>query len=135
MGADTLRRLRDYAVDEPSFTVPFAAWELGLSSSLVSLGVAELLKKGIVQEIEPRSGPYAAVYAYDPPTGDGVPSWQPGSKRRLFAELDDARIGELAPPRGVAVPHTHVEGASGKPGHDKRRQVRGVRVKRRRNGT
>jgi hypothetical protein len=131
VGPDTMRRIRDYAVEEPSFTIAFAAWELGLSTSAIGGAVAVLLDKGVIKEIEPRSGPYSAVYAYDPPTGDGTPVWQPGLKRRLFSELDDARIGELRPANaGAVVPHTRIRGSTGKPGEDQRRQARGVRMTR-----
>lgn len=68
LGAPLQKRIRDYAVNEPSFTIPFMAWELKISSSAATLGVAELLRKEIVQEIEPQAGPYAATYAYVKPT-------------------------------------------------------------------
>jgi len=132
IGAELLARLRDYACEEPSFTTAFAAWELGVSPSAVSLGVKELLRLDIIRQIEPRSGPYGAVYEYKP-----VPNSEP--KRRAIPELDAAisnAIGELAPRRGEAVPFTGGPvGPSGRPGYDKRRQERGHRVKRQRQGT
>lgn len=131
VSAQTFGRIRDYAIREPSFTKAFAAWELGLSVSAVGPAVDALLNAGIVIEIEPRKGPYGAVYQYDPPK-DGRPV------SRLFRELDDARIagvGVEAAQRGVVVPHTRTEGPSGKPGRDRKRQAKGVRVKRARQGT
>jgi hypothetical protein len=130
----TLRRVRDYAVEEPSFTVTFAAWDLSrtgesITSTAVKEAVKLLLAKGIVRLIED-AGRFGKVYAYAPPTGDGIPTWQPGQKRHLFAELDDARIGELAPTRGGVVAHTRIRGSTGRPGEDKRRQARGVRMTR-----
>jgi len=131
VSAATLQRVRDYVVEEPSFTIAFAAWELGLSSAAVGSCVTSLLEGGVIQQIEERNGPYAAVYTYTPP-GPQPP------KRRHFPELDDSRaagVGAEAEQRGVIVPHTRSEGPSGKPGRDKRRQANGVRVKRRRQGT
>jgi hypothetical protein len=126
----TLRRVRDYAVEEPSFTAPFAAWELGVSTSVVRAAVEKLLEGGVVIEIEPAQGPYAATYAYAPmPEVNGQPV------KRHFPELDDARIGELAPARSKVVPHTRTEGPSGRPGRDRKRQAKGVRVKRGRVGS
>jgi hypothetical protein len=58
------------------------------------------------------------------------PDLATGQKRRLFAELDDQRIGELAPARSVVVAHTRIRGSTGSPGEDKRRQARGVRMAR-----
>lgn len=128
----TLHRMRDYAIEEPSFTAAFAAWELGIHPGSAHNAVAELLKLGIIEEIEPRSGPYAAVYRYRPieeePNG-----MTPKQRRRLFGELDDARaagVGIEAQPRGVVVPHTRIEGVSHSPGRDRRRQERGVRLAR-----
>jgi hypothetical protein len=71
------------------------------------------------------------VYAYDPPKPQAAPV------RRLFSELDESRIGvgSEAPSRGNVIPHTRAEGPSGKPGRDKARSARGVRVKRARQGT
>jgi hypothetical protein len=130
----TLRRVRDYAVEEPSFTVTFAAWDLSrtgesITSTAVKEAVKLLLAKGIVRLIED-AGRFGKVYAYAPPTGDGIPTWQRGQGRRLFAELDDQRIGELAPARSVVVAHTRIRGSTGSPGEDKRRQARGVRMAR-----
>jgi hypothetical protein len=129
-----LRRVRDYAVEEPGFTVAFAAWDLSrqrphIAIETVRRAVAILLGKGVIRLVED-AGRFGKVYAYAPPTGDGIPTWQPGQKRHLFAELDDARIGELAPTRGGVVAHTRIRGSTGRPGEDKRRQARGVRMTR-----
>lgn len=121
-----LKRCRDYAVEEPSYTVAFAAWEMGISSSAWNIANAELLRLGIVREIEPRVGPYAAVYAYVPP-----PETK-GNVRRLFPELDESRQTHGAAP----VPLTgQPKGPSGRPGRDRKVQERGHRVKRQRQGT
>jgi hypothetical protein len=122
-----LERVRDYAVDQPSFTTAFAAWELEVSPSAVNLAVKQLLKLEIITEIEPRSGPYAAVYAYNA---------TPRNERRvrLFTELDasgaERVAADLAAKRGEVVPHTRAKGSSGKPGLDHKRQENGIRVKR-----
>lgn len=125
ISTDLLHRIRDYAVEEPSFTIPFAAWELKVSSNAIQIGVASLLKGGIIHEIEPRQGPYAAVYAYRPIPGEGQ------TVRRTFS--DD--IGVKPPKRGGVVAHTRREGPSGKPGLDRKRSRKGVRVRRERQGT
>lgn len=133
MGKNVLHRLRDYAIEEPSFTAAFAAWELGISRDAATKATNELLKQGIIEQIESRSGPYAAVYAYAPIPGD-VPGLTPKQRTRLFAELDDSRaagIGVEAQTRGVVVPHTRIVGSSHSPGKDARRQARGVRLARR----
>jgi hypothetical protein len=129
VSAQTYARIRDYAVQEPSFTIAFAAWELGLTAGPVGWSVRQLLTDGLVRQIEPRQGPYAAVYQYVPPTEPGL-----GIVRSRFPELD-AGIGREAPVRGVVVPHTRAAGPSGKPGYDKKRSERGVRVKRSKQGT
>lgn len=63
----TLARIRDYAVNEPSYTIDFAAWEMKVSRTTVMAANAILLEKGIVHVIEPQNGGYATVYAYNPP--------------------------------------------------------------------
>jgi hypothetical protein len=131
---ETLRRVRDYAVNEPGFTVSFAAWDLSqtgkpITPEAVRLCMPALLKQGVIEVVED-AGRAGKVYAYVPP-----PLSDATRDRRLFAELDDARIGELAPARGIVVPHTGEEGPSGKPGRDRKRQSKGVRIKRGRQGT
>jgi hypothetical protein len=66
IGEPTMRRMRDYALEEPSFTAAFMAWELGLSAGVAHAGVKRLLAAGLIEQIEPRSGPYAAVYVAVP---------------------------------------------------------------------
>jgi hypothetical protein len=127
---DTLRRVRDYAVNEPSFTVSFAAWDLSqtgesISSEAVRLCVPALVKQGVIELVED-GGNGGKVYAYKPP-----PESVRAPGRRVFAELDDARDPRPAMP----VPHTRAQGSSGKPGRDRKRQERGVRIKRGRQGT
>lgn len=131
MSARTYARIRDYVVGEPSFTIAFAAWELGLTVTPIGWAVEQLLSDGLIRQIEPRKGPFAAVYQYTPPEDAGLPI-----VRSNFPELDEARrIGSEAPVRGVVVAHTREAGPSGKPGYDKKRSQRGVRVKRVRQGT
>ena len=123
VSAATMARVRDYACDEPSFTIAFAAWELGLSVSAIGSCVEQLLKMGTVHEIEARRGPYAAVYAYRPLDGaQHVPA--------LRVVGDDEPVADLAARRNVVVPHTRARGESDTPGKTRKRQQRGVRVKR-----
>lgn len=129
MKVKILERARDYAVEQPSFTAAFMAWEMGISRVSATNATNRLLKLGIIEQIEPRSGPYAAVYAYKPIRSNGH------RPRRLFSELDDARVGELAPARGKVVPRTRPIGPSGKPGLDRKRGAAGFKVKRARQGT
>jgi len=134
-----LKRFRDYAIEEPSYTLTFAVWDLkqrGEPMSVVTVKAAneELLRLGIVKLIED-NGRMGKVYAYDPPKAQ--PLQQPRNVSRLFPELDESyRVGELRPTgTGDVVPHTRARGASGKPGRDRKRQERGIRVKRARQGT
>jgi hypothetical protein len=131
IGAATLKRIRDYAVEEPSFTVPFLIWELGVARGTADIAVRELLRLGIVKEIEPQAGIYAAVYAYDPPTVEN------GRRARLpLPDLDAGiGIGSQAPRRGDPIAHVTPIGPSGRPGRDRKVQERGVRIKRQRQGT
>jgi hypothetical protein len=126
---ETLRRVRDYAVNEPSFTAAFAAWDLSrtgepISAEAVRLCIPALCRQGVIALVED-NGTGGRVYKYRPP------EWQPkANRRRLFSELDDARVGELRPAQTGPVPHTRTEGSSGKPNRDRKRQAKGVRVKR-----
>jgi hypothetical protein len=139
IGAETMKRVRDYAVNEPSFTASFLAWDLGVSVAAAHEGVKRLLAGGIIEQIEPRSGPFAAVYRYKPITSEGEAHRVEKLRRSsLFAELDDSRlagVGAEAQPIGNVVPHTRRRGSSGKPGRDRHRQEAGVRIKRARTGT
>jgi hypothetical protein len=120
----TLKRIRDYAVEEPSYTVAFMAWELGMSPTAIASANKELLRLGIVHQIEERKGPYAAVFAYRPVPGDTH-----SPRRRVDRTSKPA-------PRAVAVPLTgKPKGHSGKPGENKRKQAKGHRVRKPRNGT
>jgi hypothetical protein len=51
-------------LSEPSFTIPFAAWELDLSDTCVRHVVADMLRAGLVEQIEERDRRYnlSAVY-------------------------------------------------------------------------
>lgn len=130
----TLQRVRDYAVAEPSFTVSFAAWDMtregeAISHHSVRFAVVELLRLRIVKLIED-NGRWGKVYAYDPPAENGR------RRRVALPDLDAGLgVGAAAPTRGTVVPHTRHEGPSGKPGRDKARSARGVKVKRARQGT
>lgn len=135
-----LKRFRDYAVEEPSYTLSFAQWDLkqrGEPMALVTIKVAndELLRLGIVKLIED-NGRMGKVYAYDPPKAQPLQAVR-SNVSKLFPELDEAhRVGELRPTgTGDVVPHTRARGSSGKPGRDKKRSARGVKVKRARQGT
>lgn len=132
-----LRRVRDYAIAEPGFTISFAAWDLSRTGEKISVhpvrqAVKILLEKGVIELIED-GGHEGKVYAYVEPPSVTVLR-DPGERR--FRELDESRVGELAPSRGVPVAHTGVPvGQSGRPGRDRQRQLQGFNVKRKRNGT
>lgn len=91
VSAATFARVRDYACDEPSFTVAFAAWELGLSTSAIGACVEQLLEHNAIERIEARSGPYGAVYAH-------VPKRRRGARLHVVTggiserELDDRHV-------------------------------------------
>jgi len=57
-------RITQYARTEPSFTAPFAAWELGCSTAIVKSVVTRLANENKLVEIEPAAGPNAAVYRW-----------------------------------------------------------------------
>lgn len=135
VSAQTLKRVRDYVVAEPGFTLSFAAWDMSrtgppIGASAVRFAVMALLKQGVVVEVERigKMGRGGIVYAYNPP--EATPQ-RARSNGTHFPELDDARIGELRPARaGAVVPHTRIKGASHSPGRDRKRQARGVRLTR-----
>lgn len=102
---ELVARFRDYVVEEPSYTVKFAAWELGLSVTAVALANAEMLKLGIAHQIEPRSGPLAAVYAYRPIPGDTH------SPRRRVESANNTTHRAVTPVPGTGKPM----GPTGKP--------------------
>jgi hypothetical protein len=131
--ARVLQRVRDYATHEPSFTVTFAAWDLSrtgekITAATVGRCVNELLKDKTIKLIED-GGRSGKVYAFNFVVNvHALPV-------RRFAELDDSRIGDLAPTRGVPVPHVRRRGTSGKPGKDKKLGEQGWKIKRERQGT
>lgn len=134
-----LKTVRTYAEEEPGFTCAFAAWDLTtnreypVTSTAVKYAVDVLLAERAVKLIED-NGRAGKVYAYEPPRP--VRHILPIEPRVSMPELDASLgIGSEAVTRGVVVPHTRTEGPSGKPGRDRRRQARGVRVKRERQGT
>lgn len=134
-----LKTIRDYAEAEPSFTAAFAAWDLStnrnykISHSGVRNAMDVLEEQGQIKLIED-GGRMGRVYAYTPPKP--VRHIAPIEPRVSLPELDAAiGVGAEAPTRGVIVPHTRTEGPSGRVGRDRKRQQRGVRVKRQRQGT
>jgi hypothetical protein len=64
VGAKTRQRIQHYALTEPSFTIPFAAWELDLSDTCVRHVVMDMLRAGQIEQIEERERRYnlSAVY-------------------------------------------------------------------------
>jgi hypothetical protein len=130
-----LKRVRNYAVEEQSFTCSFAAWDLSRTGEQVSVtpvkwAVEELVRLGVIRLIED-NGRHGKVYAYVPPPKETV-------TRTNFPELDASRllgVGALAPVRGVEVAHVRPKGPSGRPGRDRKRQANGVQIKRARQGT
>jgi hypothetical protein len=121
-----LNRVRDYAVEEPSYTVAFAAWELKLSKGSVNAANAELLRLGIVEQVEERKGPFAAVYAYKP-----VPGNSHSRARRVgLPELDASNTSRRAVAGAEAVPYTgKPKGPSGKPRRTSPHRVRRAKTK------
>lgn len=106
----TIQRFRNYVVDEPSYTVKFAAWELKLSTTAIAAANKEMLRLGIVHQIEERSGIYAAVYAYRPIPGDRH------SPRRRRDGTNNTPLRAVKPVAGTGKP----TGPSGKPGRKPR---------------
>lgn len=133
----TLKLVRDYVVDEPSFTVSFAAWDIStnrgrpITATAVSLATKELLRLGIVELIED-NGRRGKVYAYvEPPQNGTAPRSRPP-----LPELDSGiGIGVEGAQTGRIVPHTRPRGESDSPGKTRKRQERGVKIKRARQGT
>lgn len=64
VSAKTRQRIQRYALTEPSFTVPFASWELGLSDTCIRHVVTDMLRAGQIEQIEERDRRYnlSAVY-------------------------------------------------------------------------
>lgn len=64
MRPETRAGIRTYLLNEPSFTVPFAAWDLGFSDTAIRHVVQALLRSGDIEEIEPRDRRHnlSAVY-------------------------------------------------------------------------
>jgi len=128
---ETYKRVLDHATSEPSFTAAFLAWDMGISESAAHAAVERMRDERRIDEIEPRSGPYAAVYVVRP-----VRHVAAVSPARLVLPELDAGVGVGAPKRGEVVPLTgRAKGPSGKPKTDRKRQEAGHRVKRARQGT
>jgi hypothetical protein len=129
IGDAAYKRVLDHATSEPSFTAAFLAWDMGIRPGMAHAAVARMIREKRLDQIEPRSGPNAAVYVVRPVRRvDAVTSLQ-------LAELD-AGIGSAAPKRGDVVPLTgKARGPSGRPGRDRKAGEAGHRVKRARQGT
>jgi hypothetical protein len=127
---ETYKELLAVATAEPSFTGPYLSWLTGKSVSLVALAVKRMNEERRLDLVEPKQGTFAAVYVVRP-----VRHVSAVSPARLALPELDAGVGAEAPQRGVVVPHTRPRGSSGKPTTDRKRQERGVRVKRARQGT
>lgn len=124
----TRTKIRTYLANEPSFTIAFAAWDLKIHRTAIDTAIAELLQQGRVKQIEPRSGPYAAVYVYVEREAREVPALP----RVPLPDLDAAIRPDLAPVRGAPVPHTRARAALSR--QEKKRTER-VKVSRARRGT
>lgn len=131
IGEANYKRVLDHATSEPSFTAAFLAWDMGIPQAMAFAAVARMIEERRVDQVEPRSGPYAAVYVVRPVRRvDRV-----SGPRLALAELD-AGIGVDAPQRGSVVPLTgKAIGSSGSPVRDRKKQEAGHRVKRARQGT
>lgn len=136
----TRRRIRDWIVEERAFTCTYAAWDLTRLTGInhgggaVKTVVDEMLGKGALKLIED-NGRAGKVYEYVEPVIPNVHRLP--DRRVVLPELDASiGVGTLRPTAdGTPVPHTRAEGPSGRPGRDRKRQERGVRVKRQRQGT
>lgn len=126
-----LQRARDYVREEPGFTAPFMAWELGLPLETTKALTARLLEDGVVYVVEPPQRPFAAVYAYKVPQhvldAQGAP--------RLYVEDHSPPPADLAAQRGQVVAHTRARGESDTPGRNRKRQRQGQRIKKRGDST
>lgn len=132
----SLKRVRDYALEEPGFTVTFLVWDLKqrgqeISGSAVKTAVDKLLADGTIKVVED-GGTMGRVYAAAPARNVRLISPLPNTH---FPELDEARMADLAPERGKVVAHTRRHGSTGKPGKDRKLQEEGWKIKRTRQGT
>lgn len=129
--------VRDFAVAEETFTVPYAAYLMALPVARVTTAVRKLVDRGVLRLVEPPvRGRYGgpAVWGYAPI--DALPVTSRRSVRRFVSEEPLVVMPDLAPERGVAVATTGVvHGPSGRPGRDRKRQELGHRIKRQRQGT
>ena len=125
ISAELLQRARDYVRDEPGFTAPFMAWEMGIPLEKAKALTARLYKDGYVYMVEPASRPHPAVYAYKVPRhvlgADAAP--------RLYQDDEEPLVADLAAKQGVIVPHTRIRGQSDTPGRTRKRQRRGERIR------
>lgn len=115
--------MRDFAREEQTFTVPYAAYFTGISVRHVKAAVAKLQRNEIVEIIEPAQrgrlgGP--AVYGYI--AIDRTPVPRPQHYEHIPADL--------APARGQSLAFTgQTKGPSGKPGENRVMLKRGHRVR------
>lgn len=94
MRPDTRERIRLYLLSEPSFTVPFAVWELGYSDTAIRHVVKALLRSGGIEEIEPRDrrNNLSAVYQAKRQTKRGEPDLKLVTNGTSERELDDREL-------------------------------------------
>ena len=129
--ADDVAALRTYAVREGEWAVPLAVHELHMSERRVKVALAELLRLGIVRQVAAPvrghlGGP--AIYGHAPIPTDGVRVWHHAD--------DNAPVADLAPARGAEVAYTgKAKGWGDHPKATRDKQLRGHRVRRKRNGT
>lgn len=117
----TLRVVRTWAAMNKSqwFTSGDGASDLGFSRTVVANRLSELHEMGTVIHQGHRA---SSKYRFVKPENDG-PTTRPTHDKPTH------RVG------GKPVPHTRAEGPSGKPGTDKKRSGRGVKIKRQRQGS
>jgi hypothetical protein len=121
----TLRKVRDYVVEEPSYTNAYAAWELGISRESVACATTILESKGIVVMFEKAAGPHGATYRY-------APIEEPTPKKRRTT----ARGGVGSENGALPVATTgRRKGRAGSPMQDAKRQANGHQLRRTKRGS
>lgn len=117
--------VRDFAISLDGW---FAAGEIvrefDVSYAKAGDYLRELVRSDVLEQKGERAGRrYRYVYATGARPLPPDPTHKPRGEPRIIA------VGGVV--RGQIVPHTRPEGPSNKPGRDKKRQARGVTVKRR----
>lgn len=117
---------RDFAVARQSFTTPDYMEEFGVARNTALAKLQAMAGRGV---IERRGGTTSksAFWLYVRPTGQ--------TTKRRREPPPEATAATEAAVRGEIVAHTRARGPSGKPGTDRKRSAKGVRVKRQRQGT